>query len=125
MELNEVRIVGNLTKNPEIRHTANGTPVANASLGVNESYVVNGEKKQSSSFIDVQIWGAAAENLSKLAKKGQQLFVSGALRQDVWEKDGQNHSKTYVRAESWQFTQYRMSEAQREAAKAQQQEVAR
>ena len=92
---------------------------------MNESYLVNGEKKQSSSFIDVQIWGAAAENLSKLAKKGQQLFVSGALRQDVWEKDGQNHSKTYVRADNWQFTQYRMSEAQREAAKTQQQEVAR
>jgi single-strand DNA-binding protein len=115
MQWNEVRIAGNLVKNPELRYTPQGTPVANASLGVNESFVVDGEKKQSTSFIDIQVWGAAAENLSKLAKKGQQLFVAGALRQDVWEKDGQNHSKIFVRADSWQFTQYRASEGQREA----------
>jgi single-strand DNA-binding protein len=123
MNLNEVRVVGNLVRNPELRYTTQGNAVTNISLGVNDPYVVNGEKKQETTFVDVQVWGSAAENLSKLAKKGQQLFVAGALRQDIWEKDGENRSKMYVRADAWQFVQYRETEAR--ASKAQGQEVTR
>ncbi|MBV8141686.1 MAG: single-stranded DNA-binding protein [Verrucomicrobia bacterium] len=123
MNLNDVKIVGNLVRAPELRYTPQGTPVVNASLGVNEPYVVDGEKKQSTAFIEVQVWGKAAENLSKLAQKGQQLFVSGALRQDVWEKNGENHSKIYVRADQWQFVQYRSSEDERQAERDAQREA--
>ena len=116
MNLNEVRVVGNLTKAPELRYTPQGTAVTDVALGVNEPYVTNGEKKVETTFVEVQVWGKAAENLSKLAQKGQQLFIAGALRQDQWkDKEGQNHSKTFIRADNWQFVQYRSSEEQREA----------
>ena len=80
MQLNDVKIAGNLVKHAEVHYTPQGTPVANCSLGVNESYAVDGQKKNLTTFVDVQLWGAAAENLAKLVEKGQQVFVEGALR---------------------------------------------
>jgi single-strand DNA-binding protein len=68
----------------------------------------------------VQVWGLSAENVGKLVRKGQEVFVEGALRQDHWEdkQTGQNRSKLYVKAERWQFTQYRRQEESTEAASA-------
>jgi len=121
MNINDVKIVGYLVKEPEVRYTPKGTPVANVSLGVNETYSVDDEKRKVTTFVDVQLWGASAENLAKLARKGQEIFVEGALRQDVWdEKDtGKNRSKLFLKADNWQFTQYKATEERREAAKAQ------
>src|SRR5262245_6611307 len=121
MDLNDVKIAGNLVKEAELRYTPQGTPVANVSLGVNETYAVDNEKRTTTTFVDVQLWGAAAENFSKLVQKGQQILVEGALRQDNWEdkQTKQNRSKLFVRAERWQFVQYKANEAQREAARAQ------
>jgi single-strand DNA-binding protein len=121
MNLNDVKIAGNLVKEPELRYTPQGTPVANVSLGVNETYTVDKEKRTATTFVDVQLWGAAAENFSKLVQKGQQIFVEGALRQDTWEdkQTKQNRSKLFVKAERWQFIQYKANEAQREATRAQ------
>jgi single-strand DNA-binding protein len=121
MNLNDVKIAGNLVKEPELRYTPQGTPVANVSLGVNESYTLDNEKRTATTFVDVQLWGTAAENFSKLVQKGQQIFVEGALRQDTWEdkQTKQNRSKLFVKAERWQFIQYKATEAQREAAKTQ------
>jgi single-strand DNA-binding protein len=95
--------------------------VANVSLGVNETYTVDDEKRKVTTFVDVQVWGANAENLAKLVRKGQEIFVEGALRQDVWDdKDtGKNRSKLFLKADSWQFTQYKATEERREAVKAQ------
>ncbi|MBV8453487.1 MAG: single-stranded DNA-binding protein, partial [Deltaproteobacteria bacterium] len=87
MNLNEVKIVGNLVREPELYHTSlGGTAVADISLGVNEAYT-NGERKKHdvTTFVDVQIWGKTAESLAKHAKKGEQLFVSGPLRQSTWK----------------------------------------
>src|SRR6516225_12166436 len=105
MNINDVKIVGNLVKEPEVRYTPKGTPVANVSLGVNESYTVDDEKRKVTTFVDVQTWGPNAENLTKLAKKGQEIFVEGALRQDHWEDkaSGQKRSKLFIRANGWQF----------------------
>ena len=121
MDLNDVKIAGNLVKEAELRHTPQGTPVANVSLGVNETYAVDNEKRTTTTFVDVQLWGAAAENFSKLVQKGQQILVEGALRQDNWEdkQTKHNRSRLFVRAERWQFVQYKASEAQREASRAQ------
>ena len=121
MNLNDVKIAGNLVKEPELRYTPQGTPVANVSLGVNETYTLDNEKRTATTFVDVQLWGTAAENFSKLVQKGQQVFVEGALRQDTWEdkQTKQNRSKLFVKAERWQFIQYKATEAQREAARAQ------
>jgi single-strand DNA-binding protein len=121
MDLNDVKIAGNLVKEAELRYTPQGTPVANVSLGVNETFAVDNEKRTTTTFVDVQLWGAAAENFSKLVQKGQQILVEGALRQDNWEdkQTKQNRSKLFVRAERWQFVQYKANEAQREASRAQ------
>jgi single-strand DNA-binding protein len=57
MNINDVKIVGNLVKEPEVRYTPKGTPVANVSLGVNETYSVDDEKRKVTTFVDVQVWG--------------------------------------------------------------------
>ena len=127
MQLNDTKLVGNLVKDPEINHTPKGTPVANITLGVNESY--NGEdgKRQVTTFVDVQAWGPSAENLVKLVRKGQEVFVEGALRQDQWEdkQTGQRRSRFFVKAERWQLTQYRATEEARQATKVQSQGMTR
>ena len=121
MHLNDTKVVGNLVRDPEIRQTPKGTPVTSITLGVNESYTVDDEKRKATTFVDVQTWGPNAENLAKLAKKGQEIFVEGALRQDQWEdkESGQKRSKLFIKANSWQFTQYRIAEEMRQAARAQ------
>jgi single-strand DNA-binding protein len=127
MQLNDTKLVGNLVRDPEIHQTPKGTPVASVTLGVNESYTVDDEKRKVTTFVDVQTWGPNAENLAKLAKKGQEIFVEGALRQDLWEDkaSGQKRSKLFIRANSWQFTQYKATEEMRQAARAQTQGIER
>jgi single-strand DNA-binding protein len=122
MNLNEVRVVGNLVKDPEIQHTPKGTPVTNISLGVNDVLpVVDDLKKKVTTFVDIQVWGPSAENLAKMVRKGQEIFVAGALRQDTWEdkETGKQRSRVFVKAENWQFTQYKAMEERRGAARAQ------
>src|SRR6516164_6736693 len=111
MQLNHVRIVGNLTREAEVHYTPQGTPVANASLGVNESYTMDNQKKNVTTFVE----------------KGQQIFVEGALRQDTWQdkETKQNRSKLFVKANSWQFVQYKTVEAARQAAQTHGVEVGR
>jgi single-strand DNA-binding protein len=107
MNLNKVLFAGNLTADPELIHIPNGTAVVNASLAVNEFYnSEDGERQQNTAFVDVKVWGQSAENLAKLAQKGQEILIDGSLRQDAWEdkESGQKRSKLYVRADSWQFT---------------------
>jgi single-strand DNA-binding protein len=109
MNLNDVKLVGSLVKDPEVRATSNGKSVANFSVGVNESYTTDkGEKRSTVSFVDIEAWGASADNLAKLAKRGAEIFVQGSLRQSVWNdsRTGEKRSKLYVRADSWQFTQH-------------------
>jgi single-strand DNA-binding protein len=127
MQLNDVKIVGNLVKDAEVRYTPQGTPVANVSLGVNENYSVDSQKKTLTTFVDVQLWGPAAENFAKLVEKGQQVFVEGSLKQEVWQdkETKQNRSRLYVNAARWQFTQYKATEALRQRSQAQGMEVTR
>ena len=128
MNINDVNIVGNLVKEPEVRYTPKGTPVANISLGINEVVpLVDDLKKKVTTFVDVQVWGPSAENLAKLVRKGQEIFVKGALRQDVWDdkETGKNRSKLFVKADSWQFTQYKANQQQRDTARAQAQGMER
>jgi single-strand DNA-binding protein len=122
MNLNEVRVIGNLVKDPEMQHTPKGIPVANIALGINEVVpVVDDLKKKVTTFVDVQVWGPSAENLAKLVRKGQEIFVAGALRQDTWEdkETGKARSRVFVKAENWQFTQYKAMEERRGAARSQ------
>jgi single-strand DNA-binding protein len=97
MNINRIIIAGNLVANP----------VASATIANNEFFSdAEGERQQVTTFVDVTVWGKSAENFGALAKKGQEVIIEGQLRRNDWEtEDGQKHSKHFVKAESWQFTQ--------------------
>lgn len=107
MNLNKVMLVGNVVRDPELRHTPKGTAVANVSLAVNERFTSDGEERTSTVFVDVSIFGTPAENLKKLVSKGTELFVEGALRLDKWQdkQTGQDRSRIAVNGLRWDFTQ--------------------
>jgi single-strand DNA-binding protein len=68
MILNDVKIIGNLISEPELRYTPNGTQVANLSVGINETYRVDDEQRQITTFVDVQVWGPSAQNFANHQK---------------------------------------------------------
>ena len=118
MNLNDVKIVGNVVRDPEIRYTPKGAPVANISLGINEIYTSDDEKRKVTTFVDVQAWGPSAENLAKLVHKGQEIFVEGAIRQDQWEdkETKQKRSRLFVKVDRWQLTQHKAGEQAKQQA---------
>lgn len=107
-DLNNVVLIGRCTKDVgsderSFSYIGNGTAKATVSLAVNRS-VKKGEKWEDEvNYIDCVIWGKLAENLKPNLTKGKQICVSGYLKQDRWEKDGQKQSKIYVNAESVQL----------------------
>jgi single-strand DNA-binding protein len=112
MNINRILFTGNLTADPELVD-AGKTKVVNATLAGNEFYYDREEERQQvTTFVDIKIWGAAAENFAKLTRRGQEIFVEGSLRQDRWEdNEGNKRSKLYVNVLSWQFTQRKPDEA--------------
>jgi single-strand DNA-binding protein len=101
--MNEIRISGRLTREPEVRQLEN-TTLAVAPLVINEGYKTpTGEHRQSTTFVDVQLWGEDAEKISKLPK-GQEVQFIGSLRQRQWEdkQTGQKRTKLYVKAWEWE-----------------------
>lgn len=101
---NKVFLMGNLTKDPEIRHTQNGTSVCNLSLAVNRKYKKNEEWKEEVLFVDIIVFGKVGENCDKFLKKGSNVFVTGRLQQRSWkDKEGNKKSKMEVVAEEVQF----------------------
>jgi single-strand DNA-binding protein len=112
MNINRVLLVGNLTGDPELFETGK-TKIVNASLA-NHQFYENGqeERQEVTTFVELKIWGASAENFAKLARRGQEIFVEGSLRQDRWEDDkGNKRSKLYVNVLSWQFAQRKNDES--------------
>lgn len=101
---NKVILMGNLTKDPEIRYTPNGTAVANFSLAINRRYKLNGEVKDEVSYFDIVVFGKQAENCGQYTNKGDSVLVEGRLQQRRWEsEDGQKRSKIEIVAQSVQF----------------------
>ena len=113
MNINHIIITGNLVANPALRETNTGTPVATATIANNEFFNDDqGERQQVTTFVDVTVWGKSGENFASLVKKGQEIIIEGQLRRNDWEsEDGQRHSKHFLKAESWQFTQSKAKEA--------------
>lgn len=104
VSFNKVILIGNLTKDPEIRYTPSGTAVANFSLAVNRRYKQGDEVKDEVCFIDIVVFGKQAENSGKYLSKGQGVIIDGRLQQRRWESDdGQKRSKHEVVAESIRF----------------------
>jgi len=102
VNLNQVSLVGNLTRDPELRE-AGGTSVCDLGLAVNERIKRKGEWQEEASFFDITVWGNQADACAKYLHKGSPVAVGGSLRQERWEKDGQNRSKVKVIARTVQF----------------------
>jgi len=103
---NKVILAGNLTRDPELRHTTKGMAVARLGLAINRRWKSEtGEMKEEVTFVDVDAFGKTAETLSKYLKKGRPILVEGRLRFDTWEdkQTGQKKSKLGVVMDSFQF----------------------
>lgn len=103
--LNKVLLIGNLTKDPELRYTPNGTAVANLRLAVNRKFKDRtGELKEDTCFVTVTAWDKQAEICNQYLQKGRPVFVEGLLQSRSWDTpDGQKRSTIDVRAERIQF----------------------
>ena len=103
--LNKVFLIGNLTRDPELRYVPSGSAVATFTLAINRVYnTQSGEKKEQTSFIRVVVWGRRAEVCGEYLSKGSPLFVEGRLQSRDWEtQDGQKRSTVEVVADNIQF----------------------
>jgi single-strand DNA-binding protein len=104
--LNKVMLIGNLTRDPELKYTPKGTAIAEIGLAVNRSYTTDtGEKREEVTFVDVELWGRQAELAGEYLKKGRPVFIEGRLKLDTWDdkQTGQKRSKMRVVGEVMQF----------------------
>lgn len=111
--LNKVFLIGNLTRNPDLRGTPGGTSICELGLAVNRRYTSNGQDKEEVVFIDVNVWGKIAESCHRNLSKGSQIMVEGRLTPDTWEdrNGGGKRSKMTVTAENVQFLSRREASA--------------
>jgi single-strand DNA-binding protein len=101
---NKVILMGNLTRDPEVRNTPSGQSVANFTLAVNRTWRgTDGNTQESVSYIDCVAWGKTGEVIAQYLQKGRALLVSGRLDQRSWEQDGQKRSKIEVIVEDFNF----------------------
>ena len=104
--LNKVMLMGNLTRDPEIKYTPKGTAIAQIGMAVNRNYTLeNGEKREEVTFIDIEAYGRQAEVIGEYCKKGRPLYVEGRLKLDTWDDkaSGQKRSKLKVILDGFQF----------------------
>ena len=103
--MNKVFLAGNLTRDPELRYTSGGAPVADIDIAVNRTYLTkSGEPKQEVCYVRVVIWGKQAELCKNNLGKGGSVLVEGRLQLDTWEtKEGEKRKQLKVHAERIQF----------------------
>ena len=103
--LNKVFLMGNLTRDPELRYTPNGTAVAGFGVAVNRRYTTKeGERREDVDYFEVEVWDKQAENCNEYLSKGRGILVEGRLKQDRWEDEsGNKRSKLKIVASSVQF----------------------
>ena len=107
---NKVVIMGNLCRAPELRYTPSGTAVADLRLAVNRTYVVQGDKREDTTFVTVVAWGKQAEACGEYLDKGACVLVDGRLQSRDWEgKDGTKRTTTEVVAETIKFVHTKRS----------------
>ncbi len=118
--LNRVLLIGNLTRDPEIRYTPKGTTLADIGLAINRIWKNDeGEKQEDTTFVDVTLWGKLAEVAEKYLKKGEPVLVEGRLQLDSWDdkQTGQKRSRLRVVAENLQMLGSRAPSAKQANAK--------
>ena len=103
--VNRVMLMGNLTRDPEVRHTPSGLAVADLGLAVSDKYTNKaGETVETTCFVDIVVWDRQAETCAQYLRKGSPVLIEGQLQLDQWEtKEGQKRSKLRVRADRVQF----------------------
>ena len=102
--VNKVFLLGNLTRDPELRYTPSGAGVASFGLAVNRRYKAGNENKEEVCFVDITVWGKQGENCVEYLNKGSQVFIEGRLQFRSWEtEDGQKRNKLDVVANNVQF----------------------
>lgn len=113
--LNKVMLMGNLTRDIELRHIPSGQAVANIGLAINRTYFVGDgpsrERREETTFVDCEAWGRQAEIMSQYLSKGRPVFIEGRLKLDQWQdQQGNNRSKMRVVVESFEFIDARGGE---------------
>jgi single-strand DNA-binding protein len=102
--LNQVTLMGNLTRDPELRQTPTGQNVCSFSLALNRSYKdASGEWQEATDYIDIVAWGPLAERVTQYLTKGRRCLVQGRLQSRSWEQEGQKRSKVEVLANDVTF----------------------
>lgn len=104
--LNKVMLIGNLTRDPEVRYTPKGTAVTDVGMAINRNFTLDdGERREETTFVDITFWGRQAEVIGEYMKKGRPLYAEGRLQLDQWEdkNSGQQRSRLKVVGENFQF----------------------
>lgn len=103
--LNKVMLIGNLTRDPELKYTPGQQAVCEVGLAVNRKYrTKDGEDREETTFVDCEAWGKQAEVIKQYMSKGRPIFIEGRLKLDTWEdKEGGKRSKMRVVIENFQF----------------------
>lgn len=104
--LNKVMIMGNLTRDPEVKYTPKGTAVADLALAINRVYSTDqGERREETTYVDVELWGRQAEIAGEYLRKGRPVYIEGRLKLDTWDdkQTGQKRSKMRVVGEAMQL----------------------
>ena len=104
--VNKVILIGNVTRDPEVKFTSKGSAVTDIALAINRNYTLdNGEKREETTYVDVELWGRLAEIAGEYAKKGRPVYVEGRLRMDSWDDKatGQKRSRMKVVGENLQL----------------------
>jgi single-strand DNA-binding protein len=103
---NKVILLGNLTRDPEVRYTPKGSAVCDLAIAVNRQYTLeSGEKREEVTYVDVVLWSRLAEIAGEYLKKGRPVFIEGRLQMDTWDdkQTGQKRSKLRVIGETMQL----------------------
>jgi single-strand DNA-binding protein len=103
---NRVLLLGNLTRDPEVRYTPKGSAVCDLGVAVNRQYTLDsGEKREEVTYVDVVLWSRLAEIAGEYLKKGRPVFIEGRLQMDTWDdkQTGQKRSKLRVIGETMQL----------------------
>lgn len=115
--LNSLHLIGNITRDPEIKYTQKGTPIALFGIAINRTFTTeSGEKREEVTFVDIEAWARIAEVIGEHCKKGDPIFIDGRLKLETWDdkQSGQKRSKLKVVCESFQFLNRRESGGQQE-----------
>ncbi len=116
VNLNKVLLMGNLTRDVELKHTPSNQPVASIGIAVNRRFRTrDGEDRDETVFVDCEAWGRTAEVMNQYLSKGRPVFIEGRLKLDQWQdKEGNNRSKLRVVVENFQFVDSKPGGAQHE-----------